>query len=434
MNFINRCISVRKSITKLNNGIIVNTASLKSTSPNLIKKRNFTSTIVSENDTTESEEIDQEEIYQEEIDEELDLQVSASSNILLEKKIEVISKKIAEYYTPKVEKIKLEEIEKKNVSPLLKCIYLNDQANQLIGQGKFDEAETVLISGITLYEVTNQDQELRATEMEITTHQCYGYLLSNLGYIYHVKGLYIDSVKSYTKALGYLESQEDIPFFGNTLLHLSELFSLLKDNFKAIETCKKAVDVFEGTKEYLVDDRLSLALLNLSSYLSVDGKYKEALPYCQKAFSILEKSLGRNNEMVQGCATNLSKIYQELNMKEEVSNLDKLFENPLESSLKFNFDFEKDLPHIDLSKLKQEWSKQGHQRVFDIEGFYKSSTTSKKEYESFFKQLDLQGVSFGPEAGSLLKSEIESVSYAPDVLRQWKPLTFSLKNGTVEKN
>ncbi|KAN0027565.1 hypothetical protein ACTFIU_010530 [Dictyostelium citrinum] len=420
MNFINRCTTVRKSISKLNNGLIGNPASLKSS--NLINKRNFT-TVKTEFDQEDSEA------------EITEIEQHPNANLLLEKKIQDISKKISEYYTPQVEKIKLAQYETKNVSPLLKCIYLNDQANQLIGQGKFDDAETVLISGISLYESTKQDSmPLRTSEIGITTHQCFGYLLSNLGYIYHIKGSFMDSIKYYTKSLGYLESQEDAPFFGNTLLHLSELFSLLQDNLKAIETCKKAVTVFEESKEYLVDDRIGLALLNLSSYLSVEKKYDEALPYCQRAFSLLEKSLGRNNDMVQGCATNLSKIYQQLNMQEEVSKLDKLFENPLESSLEYKFNFENDLPHINLSKLKQEWSKQGHQRIFDVEGFYKSSTTSKREFESFFKQLESQGVKYGPETSSILKSEIESVSYAPDVLRQWKPLTVSINNGVVEKN
>ncbi|KAM9960978.1 hypothetical protein ACTFIW_010141 [Dictyostelium discoideum] len=415
MNFINRCITVRKSITKLNNGLIVKPAS------NLINKRNFTSPIKTEFD-------------QEETETEITEEVQQPASVLFEKKIQEVSKKISEFYTPRVEKIKLTQYETKNVSPLLKCIHLNDQANQLIAQGKFDDAETVLISGITLYESTKQSSlPTRTSELGITPDQCYGYLLSNLGYIYHIKGSFMDSVKCYTKSLGYLESQEDLPFFGNTLLHLSELFSLLQDNLKAIETCKQAISVFETSKDYLVDDRIGLALLNLSSYLSVEGNYEEALPYCEKAFSLLEKSLGRNNDMVQNCATNLSKIYQQLNMKQKVTELDKLFENPLESSLKFTFDFERDLPHIDLSKLKQQWSQQGHQRVFDIEGFYKSSLTARKEYESFLNQLESQGVKYGPETSSILKPELESVSYAPDVVKQWKPLTISLINGEIQR-
>ncbi|KAK5576134.1 hypothetical protein RB653_007275 [Dictyostelium firmibasis] len=437
MNLINGCITIRKSISKLN-GFIGSTASLKPTlSSNLIiNKRGFsTSSSSSDNDISESDESYYETEKTEVDQDDIDLQITGA-NFIVEKNIKEVTKKISEFYTPQPEKIKLEQFESKNVTPLLKCIYLNNKANQLIGEGRFDDAETILIGGISLYESSNQDSmPLRTSELGITTHQCIGYLLSNLAYVHHVKGLFVDSIKNYTKSLSYLESQEDVPFYGNTLLHLSELFSLLQDNLKAIETCKKAISIFEDTKEYLVDDRIGLALLNLSSYLSIEGKYKEALPHCQKAFTMLEKSLGRNNEMVQGCATNLSKLYQQLDMKEEQSQLDELFENPLESSLKFNFDFKKDLPHIDLSKLKKEWSEQGHQRVFDIEGFYKSSATSKREFESFLEQLESQGVKYGPETSSILKPELESIAYAPDVIRKWKPLTFSLnQDGEIQKN
>lgn len=58
MNFINRCITVRKSITKLNNGLIVKPAS------NLINKRNFTSPIKTEFDQEETETEITEEVQQ----------------------------------------------------------------------------------------------------------------------------------------------------------------------------------------------------------------------------------------------------------------------------------------------------------------------------------------------------------------------------------
>ncbi|EGC40367.1 hypothetical protein DICPUDRAFT_74070 [Dictyostelium purpureum] len=400
MNFLNKYSSLKRSFSTFNTSRVV----LRS---NALNNKRYFSTEETRGD---------EDILE-------DMNIKGGRNLILEKNIEEISKKIADFYSPRVETISLESVESKQVSPLDKCISLNNKATELISQGKLLDAQSVLISGISLYERKCFDT---LGENGIKSKQLYGYLLSNLGYVYHIESKFTDAIKSYTKSLIYLEGNQDQAFYAHTLLLLSELFSLLGDNKKALESCKLSIKIFETLDKKILDERYYFALLNLSSYLSIEKKYEEALPLCKKAFEQLEITLGRNNDIVQSAATNLSKLYNKLKMTTESEQLDSLFVNPLKSSLQFKFNPHSDLSHIDMSALRKQWTEQGHQKIFDIDGFYKSSATSKKEFKSFIKQLESQGVKIGPEAESIIRPELESISYSPDVTKQWEPKTYKI--------
>jgi len=337
--------------------------------------------------------------------------------------IKAITKKISDFYTPQTESIKLKTNKTKQVNPLIKCIDLNQQGFNLISQGKYKEAEPILQSALTIYKKSSSSSIQQ--ENDITSTQVNGYILANIATVYHNMGLKQDALQFYTESIELLKSEFDQLFYGTILLNYSELLSLLQKDEEAITQCKKAINVLESIKTSITDERINMAYLNLSSYLYVSNNQQEALEYAEKSFRALDKSLGRESEITRTAATNLAKIYVSLNKKSELENLDKLFiENP-SNDIEFQVDHSNELSHIDLSKLKAEWSNQGHQRAFDIDGFFKSSETSKKEFVSFFKQLEAKGIKVGSETSQLLESELSSLDYAADKTKSWTPNVVS---------
>ncbi|KAF2077925.1 hypothetical protein CYY_000803 [Polysphondylium violaceum] len=338
--------------------------------------------------------------------------------------IKSITKKISDFYTPQVESITLKSNKTKQVNPLIKCIDLNQQGFNLISQGKYKEAEPILQSALTLYKKSMASIKGKQ-ENDISFVQVYGYILGNIATVYHNMGFKDDALSFYTQSIEYLESEFDQLFYGTVLLNYSELLSLLQKNEDSIQQCKKAISVLESIKTPITDERINMAYLNLSSYLYVSNNQKEALEYAEKSFKGLDKAFGRQSDITRTAATNLAKIYMSLKMKSELEALDSLFTEKPSTDIDFKIDSSKEFSHIDFTKLRSEWNQLGHQRAFDIDGFFKSSETSKKEFISFFKQLEDNGIKVGSETAQLLESELSSLDYAPDRITEWSPNVVS---------
>ncbi|KYQ88716.1 hypothetical protein DLAC_10739 [Tieghemostelium lacteum] len=359
--------------------------------------------------------------------------LSASRNMLLEKNIKEISQKITKFYTPQAETINIESQVGQNqkFTNLQKIIDLNNQAENFLQRGDWKEAEPILTGAISYFKKNLMIHD-QSYHDGITTKQVYGYLLGNLGLVYHNLEFQGDAKLLYLEAIKNLKSESDQFYYGYTLLNLAELSSLLNSNELAIDYTTQAIEIFEKIQNQITDERLNLAYFNLSSYYCQDGKFQEALPFCLKSFKSLEKNLGRESEIVQTVAINLSKIYQQLNMTSELEALDKEFQENPQGGLQFKTNEKDDLSHIDLNKLAHQWSEKGHQKHFDVDGFYKSHKTARKEFQSFFKQLKENGVLVGSEIQDLVKSELESLDYAPDKLSQWKPATITVNKDEVK--
>ncbi|EFA77613.1 hypothetical protein PPL_12220 [Heterostelium album PN500] len=344
-------------------------------------------------------------------------------NASINDKLEELTKKISEYYTPKKEIISI-DIHKPQITTVTsKCNNLIRQAETFLANRQFDRAEPLLLGAQSYFLKNKQLIQANKEKDAITSDQLQGYISAYLANIYQSKNHYDTAKQYYEECLPLLEKSNDINFYGSALLNYSEFLSNTDHQEDCVKACQKAIEIFESTNKESTDERLYLALFNMSSYLSFQRKFEEALPLCKRAFDKLSVSLGRNNQVVHTVAANLSKLYQELKMNKEQFELDKLFADDPEGRVEFETSAD-DLSHIDMQQLKQSWLKQGHQRQVDLDGFHKSSATSKKEFSSFLRQLEQKGINCGPESLELLTNELESVEYAPDQLESWKPMTY----------
>ncbi|GAM20025.1 hypothetical protein SAMD00019534_032000 [Acytostelium subglobosum LB1] len=336
-----------------------------------------------------------------------------------------ITKKISDYYTPTKEMITVDVFKSQQLSLLNKCQNLIQQAEKFLGNKDIEKAEPLLL-GAQSYFVNNKDAiESGNNDPNCPPQLIHAYILSYLANINQSKNSYEVAKEYYTSSLQLLENSVDKSFYAVTLLNYAELLSNMDIQQDCIATCLKAIQILENSPLKSSDERLMFALFNMSSYLSQQSRFAEALPYCLRAFEGLSKGLGRNNEVVHTVAANLSKIYQQLNMTNELKSLDELFEQDPEGIVTFETSAD-DLAHINTDKLRQTWLQQGHQRPADIDGFFKSSKTSQKEFSAFFKQMEKKGISCGPESLELLTNELSSIQYAPDRLEMWKPKTYTL--------
>ncbi|EGG16500.1 hypothetical protein DFA_09038 [Cavenderia fasciculata] len=332
----------------------------------------------------------------------------------IEKHLNDINKKLSDFYTLKKETIDIQVKKPTQVSVAEKCLNLVNRAEMFLETREFEKAETLLLGA----------QRLIGEESSLVK----GYITSHLATISHEKHQYESAKNYYEESIKLLESESDNNFYGSTLLNYADLLSCTDRMEESVDSVRKAISLFQSSTIKSTDERIYFAQHNLSALLCHQGKFDEAVELSKSAFNGFQRSFGNDNEMVRAAATNLAQIYKQLKMTNELEQLDSVFANQQDIAQEIVDSFEtssKDIDHINLSELGKTWSEQGHQRAFDISGFHKSSTTSKRQLGAFFREMNKQNITMGLETFDLLNNEISSLDYAADRIGEWQPRTYN---------
>ena len=176
---------------------------------------------------------------------------------------------------------------------------LNQLALLYISQGKYNEAETLLLRSLSIME-----KELGENHPHVATS------LNNLAELYHSQGKYNEAEPFFLRSLSIYENQlgENHPDVANSLNNLAGLYRS-QGKYKVAEPlCLRSLSIYENQ---LGENHphVATSLNNLASIYNYQGKYNEAEPLHLRSLSIRENQLGENHPDVASGLNDLANLY-----------------------------------------------------------------------------------------------------------------------------
>jgi tetratricopeptide (TPR) repeat protein len=176
---------------------------------------------------------------------------------------------------------------------------LNKLAFLYENQGKYNEAEPLIVRSLSIYE--NQLGE---------NHPYFAASLNNLAILYRKQGNYNEAELLYLRSLSINEK-----YYGEEHLEIARDLNNLANLYVSQEKCNKAEPLFLrslsirekqlGKNHPLVANSLN----GLAKLYHIQGRYNEAEPLFLRSLSIWEKELGEDHPDVATSLNNLGNLY-----------------------------------------------------------------------------------------------------------------------------
>jgi CHAT domain-containing protein/tetratricopeptide (TPR) repeat protein len=185
------------------------------------------------------------------------------------------------------------------VKDLQEALQLVQLASQLVGQGRYSEAESLYKRSLAI-----RERALGPNHPDVAQS------LSDLASLYELQGRYVDADALYQRAQSILENAL-APNNLDVAKLLSNLAGLRYEQGRYVEAealYKRALAVFEKA---LGPNHLDVAKLlgNLAAVYEEQGRYPDAEALCKRSLAIREKALGPNDPDVATLLNNLANVY-----------------------------------------------------------------------------------------------------------------------------
>lgn len=134
--------------------------------------------------------------------------------------------------------------------------------------------------------------------------------LLGLAFARHCEGKLDEAEASYRRAISLLEEEggkETAATIATAKTNLADLLSHKEDVAGAEVVAREALPLVE--EAHGEGELLAALLQNLSTYLAVQNRFDEALPFAERALSLFEEHLGRHNPYTQGTLRTLLRLH-----------------------------------------------------------------------------------------------------------------------------